>query len=82
MVELTIPIIASLEMSSAALFVQAANKYKSDIRVKIENKSANAKSIMSIMSLSILDGQNVTVTADGGDEQQAVTELSNYLKSL
>lgn len=82
MVELTIPVITSLEARPAALFVQIASKFKSNIQIKIDNKVANAKSIMGIISLSILDGQCVTIIADGEDEQQAVTELSDYLKSM
>jgi len=81
MVEQVVSVIASLESRPAALFVQTASKYSSNINVKIDNKTVNAKSIMGIISLGILDGQDVTITADGEDAQQAVTDLKKFLTS-
>lgn len=78
-VEQTVPVIASLESRPAALFVQAASKFSSQIQVKIENKTVNAKSIMGIISLGILDGQEVTIVADGEDAKQAAAELKKFL---
>lgn len=82
MVELTVPVITSLEARPAAVFVQIASKFESSIQLKIENKVANAKSIMGIISLGILDGQSITIIANGADEQSAIDELSDYLKSI
>lgn len=59
----------------AALFVQEANRFSSDTFVEKEGKSVNAKSIMGIMSLAIAHGQEITVRADGSDEQAAVARL-------
>ena len=82
MVEYTMTLAASLEARPAALFVQTASKFSSHIDVKIDNKTVNAKSIMGMLSLGILDGQVVTITANGADEQQAIDELKNFLSAV
>lgn len=82
MTEHTIAIETSLEARPAALFVQTASKFSSHIQVRIDNRTVNAKSIMGMISLGILDGQTVTLLADGTDEKQAVLELERFLKSV
>ena len=64
-----------LHARPAALFVQEANKYSSDIFIEKEDKQVNAKSIMGIMSLAIHSGSDITIIADGSDEEQAVNKL-------
>lgn len=64
-----------LHARPAALFVQEANKYSSDIFVEKEDKKVNAKSIMGIMSLAISSGTSITIAADGADADQAVSAL-------
>jgi phosphotransferase system HPr (HPr) family protein len=81
MIERTVKVETSLEARPAALFVQAASKFSSSILVKINNKTVNAKSIMGMISLGILDGQSVTISADGSDEQQAVDELHRFFSA-
>lgn len=79
MIEQTVPVATSLEARPAALFVQTASKFASSIHVKIDDKVVNAKSIMGIISLGILNGQVLTIIANGEDENQAVAELKNFL---
>jgi len=79
--EKTITVMASLEARPAALFVQIASKFDASIQVKLDDKTVNAKSIMGIISLGILDGHTVTIVADGHDEEQAVQELANFLRN-
>ncbi|MDW0111022.1 HPr family phosphocarrier protein [Sporosarcina aquimarina] len=68
-----------LQARQAALFVQEANRYTSDLYVKREQRQVNAKSIMGVMSLAIAQGSTVTLVADGGDEQQAVDALAAFV---
>jgi len=65
-----------LHARPAALFVQEANKFSSEIYVEKDGKKVNAKSIMGIMSLAISSGTEVTISAEGADEQQAVSTLA------
>lgn len=69
-----------LQARQAALFVQEANRYHSDIYVKREARQVNAKSIMGIMSLAIAQGSTVTLIADGADEEQAAQSLAAFIE--
>ncbi|GKV69924.1 HPr-like protein Crh [Sporosarcina sp. NCCP-2716] len=69
-----------LQARQAALFVQEANRYNSDIYVKREDRQVNAKSIMGIMSLAIAQGSTVTLMADGSDEEQAAQSLAAFIE--
>lgn len=64
-----------LHARPAALFVQEANKFSSEIFVEKAEKKVNAKSIMGIMSLAISSGTEVNISAEGSDAEQAVTAL-------
>jgi catabolite repression HPr-like protein len=65
-----------LHARPAALFVQEANKFSSEIFVEKDEKKVNAKSIMGIMSLAISSGTEVYISAEGPDSEQAVTALA------
>jgi len=68
-----------LHARPAALFVQEANKYSSNIFIEKEDKRVNAKSIMGIMSLALNSGSEVSIIADGNDEEQAIETLAKML---
>ncbi|MDR2183382.1 MAG: HPr family phosphocarrier protein [Clostridiales bacterium] len=78
MIKKTVTVNSNMEARPAALFVQAASKFQSSVFVKIDNNQINAKSIMGMMSIGILAGQQVTLAADGGDEEAAIAELSKF----
>jgi len=79
--ERTVTLKSVLEPRAAAQLVQMASKYGSRISLRMDEKTANAKSIMGIISMQLTDGSAVTVTADGVDEDNAVKELSDFLCS-
>lgn len=79
MISKTLTVVSGLESRPAALFVQNAGKFQSKITVAINDRSINAKSIMGVISLGILDGEVVTITADGADENEALKELVEFL---
>ena len=74
----TIKVSSSLEARTAALFVQTAGKFQSSIKIQMNDKEANAKSIMGIISLGILEGSTITITAEGADEDSAIAETSGF----
>ena len=65
----------------ATLFVQAAARFRSDILISKEEKHANAKSLLGVLSLGIYKGNRITLTASGVDEDAAVDALSSLLSS-
>ena len=69
----------NLDMRSIALFAQTAGKFTSEINIIVDERSANAKSIMGIMSLNFIYDKPVKITARGEDEKQAITALSSFM---
>ncbi len=74
-----VKIASGLEARPVALFVQVASQFQSSIYVALQNKKVNAKSIMGMMSLGILEGENIMITAEGPDESEAIGKLEQYL---
>lgn len=70
-----------LEARPAALFVQIASKYESHISILLTDKQVNAKSIMGMMSLGAIKGQEITLLVDGEDEEEAMEALVEFLTS-
>ena len=68
-----------LHARPAAIFVQIANKYDSEITIIKEDQEVNGKSIMGILMLAAEKGSKITIIADGDDAEEAVGELSEVL---
>ena len=62
-----------------AMLVQVASKFESRIYLESTGKRVNAKSIMGMMSLGLVTGDQVIVTAEGTDEDEAVDAIEKYL---
>ncbi len=70
-----------LEARPVAVLVQVASQHESTIYIESGDKRVNAKSIMGMMSLGLDNGETVTVTADGMDEEKAITDIEKFLSS-
>lgn len=70
-----------LHARPAAMFVQTANKFKSEIFIEKEGKKVNAKSIMGVMSLAVSQGTTIAISAQGEDEKEAVEALVELVES-
>lgn len=64
----------------AGLLVKAAAAYKSAITIDNGAKKADAKRIMAVMSMGVKQGMEITVTAEGEDEDAAIAGLETFLK--
>lgn len=71
---------SGLHNRQATYFVQKANEYESSIWLESDNRKMNAKSLLGIMSLGIVTGASVTLTASGSDEEAAVNALEVLLQ--
>ncbi|RIW38979.1 HPr family phosphocarrier protein [Bacillus salacetis] len=69
-----------LQARPAALFVQEANRFSSEVFLERNGKKVNAKSIMGLMSLAISSGTEITLIADGTDEEEAVKHLTEFVQ--
>ena len=70
-----------LHARPAALFVQLANKFQSEIFVEKKEQKVNGKSIMGIMTLAAGKGQKIAIIANGNDAEEAVKALEELLKN-
>ena len=64
----------------AGLLVKEAGKFQSEIKIKKGEKEADAKRIFSVMSLAAKKDEEITVTANGEDEAEAIKALEKFLK--
>ena len=62
-----------------ALLEQEASQYASTVYIQVGEKHINAKSIMGMMSLKLQKGEDVTIIADGQDEDAAVSGVATFL---
>jgi phosphocarrier protein len=70
-----------LHARAAASFVKIANRFRASITVKKDSVSVNGKSIMGVLMLAAAKGTEVTVEADGEDENDALLELGKLIEN-
>lgn len=71
---------SGLHNRQATYFVQKANEFESSIWLESGSRKMNAKSLLGIMSLGIVTGSTVTLSAVGPDEEAAVSALEVLLQ--
>ena len=65
----------------AGLLVQEAKKFTSTITFIKGEKSAKATSLMKLMGMGIVKGDEVTIQGDGEDEDAAVAAIEAFMKA-
>ena len=70
---------SGLHNKQATYFIQKANEFRSSIWIEVEDRRINAKSLLGVLSMGVTTGTNVTLVADGADEEAAVNALSEML---
>lgn len=71
---------SGLHNKQATYFVQKANEFECGIWVEADNRKMNAKSLLGIMSMGIVTGATVMLTASGNDAEEAVNALEVLLQ--
>jgi phosphocarrier protein len=71
---------SGLHNRQATYFVQKANEFECSIWLESGNRKMNAKSLLGIMSLGIVTGATVVLSASGNDEEAAVNALEQLLQ--
>ncbi len=79
MISKTVTVKNALDTREAAFFVQTASKFKSNVKIALDDKLVNAKSLMCLISLGLSDGMRVTIQAEGEDEALAAEEVAAVL---
>lgn len=78
--EITLTNRLGLHARPAALVVQTANKFKSEIKLKKDEVEINGKSIMGVMMLAAEMGSKILIRAEGDDEVLAVEALAKLFE--
>lgn len=76
---IAVPNAVGLHARPAAALVNAAKAYSSEIRLRRGNRDVNAKSLVSIMSLGVKQGDSVQLSALGPDAREAVQKLAELI---
>lgn len=77
--ELVVKNAQGLHARPAALFVQTAVKYDSNVTVRKDNENVNGKSIMGILMLGIQQNSRITIIVEGDDAHRLMAELEAFL---
>ena len=64
----------------AGMLVKAVKEFSCDIKIAKDGKAMNCKAIFGIMGLAVKQGEEVTLTFDGADEDAAYEAISNFMK--
>lgn len=70
-----------LHARPATVAVNAASKFKSEVKIAYKGREVNMKSIMGVMSLGIPTQSEITITCTGEDEQAAITAIEEILRT-
>jgi phosphocarrier protein len=65
----------------AAQLVNLASQFTSEILLEYRLKTVNLKSIMGVMALAIGEGAEISITAEGKDEQEALQQIDALIKA-
>ena len=77
--KMVVQLSGGLEARPVAMLVQVASQYQSKIYFEADNKKINAKSIMGVMGLGLTAGEEIVVSADGDDAENALDGIQEYL---
>ena len=70
-----------LHARPAAIFVQVASKFSSELEIEAHGVSVNGKSIIGIMSLGAFHGEEITLKANGSDEKALINKLQELIEN-
>jgi len=70
---------SGLHNKQATYFIQKANEFRASIWIEADDRKINAKSLLGVLSMGITTGTEISLVAEGADEEAAVKSLSAML---
>ncbi|MBQ3408955.1 MAG: HPr family phosphocarrier protein [Clostridia bacterium] len=70
-----------LRSRAATIFVAKASEFTSSVHVQYNEKLINGKSLLGVLSCSVIGGATITIYTDGPDEEKAILELSELVET-
>ena len=80
--EITLKNEEGLHARPATEIVKNASKYNCDIKLEVNGKQYNAKSVLNIMSAGIKNKSQIKIICDGEDEEKALAEIVELFENL
>jgi len=71
-----------LHARPASLLVAQASKWKSKVSILFNNKTINAKSMLSLLGGGIRTGSLIMVVVEGEDEQEALAAVADLIEQF
>jgi len=65
----------------AGLLVKEAKQFNSEIMLSVKDKKVDMRKLMALMALGVKTGDEVTVTAEGDDEDVAIAKFEGFFKA-
>ena len=79
--EVTVTNESGLHARPATFLIQRANEFKSSIWIEEKDRRINAKSLLGVLSMGIVQGTTINIIAEGMDETEAVDSLCALIES-
>ena len=70
-----------LHSRPATSFIQKANEYKCSVWIEKNERRVNAKSLLGVLSLGVLQGTEISIITDGPDERDAIDAMVSLVHS-
>jgi phosphocarrier protein len=70
-----------LHARAAALFVQTANRHRSDVQLEKDGVQVNGKSIMGVLTLAASKGSEIVLSCEGDDAEEAMEALAKLIQA-
>lgn len=78
--EYTIKDAQGIHARPAGMLVKEAKKYQSKIMIEKNDRAVEAVKLMALMSLGVKCGDEIKVSAEGTDEEEAAVQIQEFLK--
>ena len=70
-----------LHARPATYLIQKANEFKCGLWIEEGERRVNAKSLLGVLSLGVVQGTEISIVGDGVDETEAVDELCSLIEN-
>ena len=70
-----------LHARPATYLIQKANEYKCGLWIEEGERRVNAKSLLGVLSLGVVQGTEINIVGDGVDEREAVDDLVQLVEN-
>jgi len=79
-IEVTLINSVGLHARPAAFFIKTAQEFASEITIECNNRSADGKSLLDILTLGAVKGTTIKIIANGIDEDESINKLMTIVK--